>query len=193
MGATGISSRKNHLFGKLLMEEGRRLYGDKYALFANPIGNCVVVEFSDDKIALIKRSDKVAEYAGFYDTPGGYAEPTKHGFTSEGHFKAVKDEVNEEIGVPVESIEESHLIGIMKSIENFGKPDMLFRLRTGLPSNKIVTNEEVSGLEILARDQLYENLVEGTYKLVPPSEALMVAYFSLLKGYEVKNFSFLIE
>ena len=81
----------------------------------------------------------------------------------------------------------------MKSIENFGKPDMLFRLRTWLPSNKIVTNEEVSGLEILARDQLYENLVEGTYKLVPPSEALMVAYFSLLKGYEVKNFSFLIE
>ena len=88
-------------------------------------------------------------------------------------------------------LEKAHLIGMMANKENFRKPDMLFHLRTDLTSDKMGIGEEVSRLEKLSKDQLYENLVRGTHRLVPSSEALMVAYFSQLKNYNSNEFSFL--
>ncbi len=183
--ATNSAAKENHDFAKYLMENGRKFYNNEFAYFASPIGNCAIVESSDNKIALIKRADGMHEYPGFYDTPGGHANPSKHSSDSKGQFDAIKDEVSEEIKIPRESIEEAYLIGIMVNLENFRKPDLLFYLKTGLSSEKMDPNEEVSRLEKLTRDELFENWRKGTYNIVPPSEALLFSYFSLQKNYDL--------
>jgi len=183
--ATNSAAKQNPEYAQYLIEGGKRLFNNPYALFASPIGNCAIVESSDNKIALIKRSMGVHEYTGFYDTPGGHAEPLKHGFNSKDHFRAIKDEVSEEIKIPVESIEEAYFIGMCVNLENFRKPDMLFYLRTGLHSEKMDPNEEVSRLEKLTRDELFEKWKNRNYNIVPPSEALLVAYFNQQKGYDL--------
>ncbi|MBU2633733.1 MAG: NUDIX domain-containing protein [Nanoarchaeota archaeon] len=177
--ATNNAAKQDPKFAKYLMENGEKFYGNKFAYFASPIGNCAIVESSDNKIAFIKRADNVYDYPGFYDTPGGHPEPTKHSFDSKGQFDAIKDEVSEEIGIPKESIEEVYLIGIAVNKENFGKPDMLFYLKTKLHSNKMDINEEVSGLEKLSKDELFKRLKENTFKIFPGSEALIVTYYNL--------------
>jgi 8-oxo-dGTP pyrophosphatase MutT (NUDIX family) len=183
--ATNSAARENPEFAKYLMEQGKKFYDNEFAYFASPVGNCAVVESLDNKIALIKKADEMHEYPGFYDTPGGHANPLKHSFDSKGQFDAIKDEVSEEIKIPRESIEEAYLIGITVNLENFRKPDLLFYLRTGLPSSRMDPNEEVSRLEKLAKDELFENWKKGSYNIVPPSEALLFCYFSLEKGYDL--------
>jgi len=182
--ATNSAAKEDHEFAEYLMGKGMEFYNDEFAYFASPIGNCAIVESSDGKIALIKRAEDVHEYPGFYDMPGGHANPLKHSFDAKGQFDAIKDEVSEEIRIPRESIEESYLIGISQNKENFRKPDLSFYLRTGLHSSKMDPNEEVSRLEKLTKDELFEHYRKGTYKLVPPAEALLVSYFSL-QGYDL--------
>lgn len=183
--ATNGAAKEDPEFARFLMEKGKEFFKNEYIYFASPIGNCAVVEFSDGKIPLIKRSNLVYEYPGFYDTPGGHPEPTQHTFDAKGQFDAIKDEVSEELGIPKESIEEAHLLGVVINKRNFGKPDLLFHLRTGLSSDKMNPNYEVSGLEKLTKDQLFENLKKENFKTVPPSQALITAYFSLQKGYNL--------
>ena len=183
--ATNSAAREDPEFARLLMDEGERLHEDKYALFSKKIGNCAIVESADGKIAVIKRADDMHEYHGCYDTPGGHADPKvdEDGniedacFTPEYHFSEMKREVSEEIGIPSESIEESYLIGMAANLEMFGNPDMLFYLRTGLDSSRMDPNEEVAGLEKLTREELFERFKGGELELVPPSEALVTAYF----------------
>lgn len=183
--ATNGAAKEDAEFARYLMSRGKEFYGNEFAYFASPVGNCAVVESSDGKIALIKRSEEMYEYPGFYDTPGGHANPSKHSFDPKGQFDAIKDEVSEEIRIPKESIEEAYLISISVNNETFRKPDLGFYIRTGLHSNRMDPNEEVSGIEKLARDELFENWRTGTYKIVPPSQALLYAYFSLEKGYDL--------
>ena len=182
---TNSAAREDPEFAKYLMDKGKEFYNNEFVYFASPVGNCGIVESSDNRIALIKRAHDLHEYPGWYDTPGGHANPLKHSFDSKGQFDAIKDEVSEEIKIPRESIEESYLIGITANLENFRKPDLLFYLRTGLDSNKMDPNEEVSGLERLTNDELFEHWRKGTYKIVPPSQALLFAYFSLQQGYDL--------
>lgn len=189
--ATNKAAMEDPEYAKLLMKEAKRIHNDEYAFFSSPLGNCAIVESSNNKIALITRAKGSGEYSGYIDTPGGHANPAVHGFMAEGQFRAMKDETSEEIGIPFESIEEIYLIGICINKENFGKPDMLFYLRSGVSSNQWKFNEEVSKLEKLTKDQLFGHLTKGTYSLVPPSQALMVAYFSKQNNYDVKDFSFL--
>ena len=183
--ATNGAAKDDPGFAKYLMKQGKRFYNDKFAYFASPLGNCAIVESLDNKVALIKRADNLYEYPGWYDTPGGHPEPTKHSFDGKSLFNAIKDETSEEVKIPKESIEESYLIGLSVNKENFRKPDMLFYLRTGLHSNKMDPNHEVSRLERLSKDELFEHWKKRTYQIVPPSEALLFAYYSLQKGYDL--------
>lgn len=45
---------------------------------ASPLGNGAVVETSDKKIIVLKRSDNVGEFPGFYVFPGGHPEVNRH-------------------------------------------------------------------------------------------------------------------
>ena len=183
--ATNSAARKDAEFAQYLMENGRVFYNDPHAYFSNPIGNCAVIESADGKIALIKRAETMHEYPGFYDTPGGHPEPKQHTFDTKGQFDAIKDEVSEEIGIPVESIEEARIIGVTTNLENFGKPDLLFHLKTGLKGDKMSVSEEVSAVEIMDKNELYAHFRNGTRNIVPPSQALLAAYYSLQAGYEL--------
>ncbi|MBS3144213.1 NUDIX hydrolase [Candidatus Woesearchaeota archaeon] len=183
--ATNSAGRKDPEFAAYLLANGAAFYGDTHAYFGNPLGNCAIVESADEKIALIKRAETMHEYPGFYDTPGGHPEPKKHTFDARGQFAAITDEVCEEIGIPSESIEEATLMGITTNKENFGKPDLLFYLRTGLESGQMGLSEEVSGLETMSRDELFDHFKKGTRNIVPPSQALLAAYYSLQQGYDL--------
>lgn len=49
---------------------------DAFAYLSRKVGVAAVVETSDAKIALIKRSKSVGVYQDMYDTPGGHPEPS---------------------------------------------------------------------------------------------------------------------
>ena len=183
--ATNGAAKEDKEYTKYLMDKGKEFYNNEFEYFASPVGNCAIVESSDNKIALIKRAEDLYEYPGFYDTPGGHAEPLKHSFDSKGQFDAIKDETSEEIKIPKESFEEAYLSGISVNKETFRKPDLLFYLKTDLHSSKMDANEEVSGLERLSKDELFEHWKKRTYNIVPPSEFLLFAYYSLQKGYDL--------
>lgn len=61
-----------------LLSDGKQLArdGDEFAFLSRKVGVAAVVETSDAKIALIKRSKSVGVYQDMYDTPGGHPEPS---------------------------------------------------------------------------------------------------------------------
>lgn len=56
-------------------QQGEAKFGDPLALLAQPLGVGAILCTADDKVVLIRRSQKVAEAAGFLDIPGGHPEP----------------------------------------------------------------------------------------------------------------------
>jgi hypothetical protein len=61
-----------------LLADGKRLAAneDEFAFLSRKVGVAAVVETSDGKIALIKRSNSVGVYQDMFDTPGGHPEPS---------------------------------------------------------------------------------------------------------------------
>src|SRR3989344_234422 len=60
--ATNSAAKYDSEHARFLMEKGRIFFGDENLLFASPVGNCAIVESSDNKIALIKRAMDLYEY-----------------------------------------------------------------------------------------------------------------------------------
>ncbi len=185
--ATNSAARRDSKFAEYLQEQGQLFAGDKLAYFGNPLGNGSVVETSDKRIILTKRSDAVHEYPGCYDTPGGHAEPCLHGYDSEGQFDAICNELTEETNINAHVIIETRLIGVGSSTENFGKPEMLFMQKVDVLSSSLLPGEEVAAIETFSKDELFDRLRTGRVRVIPPSQALFVAYFSVHKGYDAKE------
>lgn len=58
-----------------LRQQGEAKFGDPLALLAQPLGVGAILCTADDKVVLIRRSQKVAEAGGLLDIPGGHPEP----------------------------------------------------------------------------------------------------------------------
>ncbi|XP_021658667.2 nudix hydrolase 9 isoform X2 [Hevea brasiliensis] len=89
---------------------------------SSPLGNGAVVETSDKKIVVLRRSSNVGEFPGHFVFPGGHLEPEEVGIAShqsgkdftgseiinkkasQEMFDSIIREVVEEIGVPMTSL-----------------------------------------------------------------------------------------
>ncbi|XP_024009501.1 nudix hydrolase 9 isoform X2 [Eutrema salsugineum] len=122
---------------------------------SSPLGNGAVIETSDKKIIVLRRSDNVGEFPGHYVFPGGHPEPIavgiddshqleKDGETSEllnkkvaqEMFDSIINEVVEETGIPASSLSSPLFIGISRRELNV-RPAMFFFIKCSHHSDEI--------------------------------------------------------
>ncbi|XP_015874252.3 nudix hydrolase 9 [Ziziphus jujuba] len=118
---------------------------------SSPLGNGAIVETSDKKILVLKRSNDVGEFPGHFVFPGGHPEPQEVGISFHQHeidseainkkvslemFDSIIREVVEEIGVPAASLCEPVFIGISRRELNV-RPAAFFSIKCSLDSMEI--------------------------------------------------------
>ncbi|MCA9740268.1 MAG: hypothetical protein H6695_18810 [Deferribacteres bacterium] len=106
-------------------------------LSARGLGISTMVETSDARVMLIRRSEKVSEHAGFLDVIGGHVHPVDHAPNGiPDVFFAIEDEVRSELGVPVDCIVETICIGLLENSE-WLKPELAFVSRLDVASAEV--------------------------------------------------------
>ncbi|CAF2085596.1 hypothetical protein YC2023_071233 [Brassica napus] len=118
---------------------------------SSPLGNAAVIETSDHKIIVLRRSDNVGEFPGHYVFPGGHPEPMSVGIDShqlekDGDvlnkkvtremFDSITREVVEETGIPASSLSTPLFIGISRRELNV-RPAMFFFIKCNHHSDDI--------------------------------------------------------
>ncbi|KAL0713648.1 hypothetical protein Bca4012_020626 [Brassica carinata] len=118
---------------------------------SSPLGNAAVVETSDHKIIVLRRSDNVGEFPGHYVFPGGHPEPMSVGIDSrqlekdgevlnkkvtQEMFDSITREVVEETGIPASSLSPPLFIGISRRELNV-RPAMFFFIKCSHHSDDI--------------------------------------------------------
>jgi hypothetical protein len=154
-------------------------YGKEY--MSNALAICSVIETSDDKIVVGKRSDKLAEYASWFHTVGGHPNPRNyHGAKDCDLFHAMRHELRGEIGLKDKEISYQRVLGL---VENTGthKPELVFITKTSMPSYDIPLRrkserEEHTKLMAISPRKLSFFLKKNTGNIVPPGEAGFVLY-----------------
>lgn len=111
----GLKS-KNNLLKKKLIENF-------------PFSISALIQTSDEKLVLAKRSDKTYMDKGtIHLIPAGHPEINKPKIDL---FEEILKEAEEECGIIVKDITDFHLLGIVKTLYPF-KPEVIFHLRLGL-------------------------------------------------------------
>ncbi len=130
---------------------------DPSSYMADPLGVGAVAVTADTKIMMIRRSRYVAEFPYCLDVPGGHPEPSAVAGCQSAHaadqrdfskvrpqdvvdelFDSIRQEVVDEIGVPMESLDEPILLGIMRQNASGGRPSCVFALRCALQSDAVL-------------------------------------------------------
>ena len=134
-----------------LRADGRSNHDDAHAHESRALGVETVLETSDGKFVLLRRSEGVATFRGVFDGPSGHPEPADAGVKNDltnldgiepatvrrEMFDAVVKECVEETGIPAAALSRPRLIGAMT--DSFGKPDLLFHTRTSLTAEQVGT------------------------------------------------------
>jgi len=98
-------------------------------LRADPLGNSAVVVTADGKIIVGRRSEAVFGHPGWYHCIGGHIDPDLH---ADGRvvdtFRAVTDEVTEELNVMADELEEIVCLGVIRDAAS-RQPEQLFAVR----------------------------------------------------------------
>ncbi|XP_019102258.1 PREDICTED: nudix hydrolase 9 isoform X1 [Camelina sativa] len=121
---------------------------------SSPLGNGAVIETSDKKIIVLRRSNNVGEFPGHYVFPGGHPEPTAVGIdyhqlesnvrtgellnkkVTQEMFDSIICEVVEETGIPASSLSPPLFIGISRRELNV-RPTMFFFVKCSHHSDDI--------------------------------------------------------
>jgi hypothetical protein len=145
---------------RCLKEEGISNADDASAFFANPFGNAALVITSDGCIPFFRRSFQTAEFALWWDVPGGHPEPSRirlPDFTDDAEsvnaqvlselFSSTKDEVRTELNIPLEHIGEPLLIGIVRAHASRGKPSAVFVVEVSMTAADVAKVYTIGGEE----------------------------------------------
>ncbi|CAH9073025.1 unnamed protein product [Cuscuta europaea] len=121
---------------------------------SSPLGNGAVVETSDKKILVLRRSNNVGEFPGYFVFPGGHPEPNEVGVTchksgtelnpseiinrkvSQEMFDSIVREVVEETGVPAANLSAPIFIGVSQRLMNV-RPTAFFFIKCNLQAKEI--------------------------------------------------------
>ncbi|KAL1215016.1 Nudix hydrolase 9 [Cardamine amara subsp. amara] len=122
---------------------------------SSPLGNGAVIETSDKKIIVLRRSNNVGEFPGHYVFPGGHPEPMSVGIddthqlekdveavevlnkkVTQEMFDSIICEVVEETGIPASSLSAPLFIGISRRELNV-RPAMFFFIKCSHHSDDI--------------------------------------------------------
>ncbi|XP_019106576.1 nudix hydrolase 9 isoform X2 [Beta vulgaris subsp. vulgaris] len=145
---TFVGTNLNPLWEKFLVQTEDETVRCQHT--SNPLGNGGIVETSDAKILVLKRSNNVGEFPGHFVFPGGHPEPEEVGITSHRKldteslhrsvslemFDSIIREVVEETGVPAISLSKPVFIGISRRELNV-RPTAFFFMKCSLQSKEI--------------------------------------------------------
>jgi 8-oxo-dGTP pyrophosphatase MutT (NUDIX family) len=130
---------------RALRRDGARSLGSNRAHLAMALGVETALRTADGALVLLRRSERVADFAGALNGPSGHPEPDRvsagGGTPMDGAsarreiFDATLRETAEETGVPLASLSRPKLIGTMMDAN--GKPDALFLTTTTLSRDEV--------------------------------------------------------
>ncbi len=89
------------------------------------LGISAIVVTADSRIVVVKRSDRVGEYPGHWDVPGGHIHPPGSGAPE--IFAAIEEELQGEIGLTPADLAAKAVIGLAENRAN-AKPELVFRV-----------------------------------------------------------------
>ncbi|CAO2840007.1 unnamed protein product [Amaranthus hypochondriacus] len=145
---TFVGTNLNPMWEKFLVQSEDETIRCQHT--SNPLGNGAIVETSDGKILLLKRSNNVGEFPGHFVFPGGHPEPEEAGITSHDNvvreslsrrvslemFDSIIHEVVEETGIPAISLAKPVFIGISRRELNV-RPTAFFFIKCSLESKEV--------------------------------------------------------
>lgn len=133
-----------HPFGKELAVYGIEHFKNSRSCLADPLGVGCLLLTADDKFIFLKRAMWTGEDKGKLDRPGGHPEPDNvspaikywteeqcqnpenvHRIREE-IFDSVKHEVRDEVNLPIETLKDPELLGVIRSLERLGRPSAEF-------------------------------------------------------------------
>lgn len=125
---------------------------------ASPLGNAAIVETTDTKVVLLKRSQNVGECPDTIVCPGGHPEPEMVGIKSMAEWKEIRGgkyvtsdwskqichelfdamvrEVVEETGIPRSRLGTVKCIGFTERVVN-KRPDIIFHIPCSITANEV--------------------------------------------------------
>ena len=107
---------------------------------ASILAVCAVIETSDSKIIIGKRSSKLAESKSVWHVIGGSIDQISK---SETAFNAIRKEMREEIGLESDDIEKVECIGLGRN-NKISKPEFLFYVICNITSEKLKSKMSIA-------------------------------------------------
>ena len=170
-----------------LRADGRSNHDDAHAHESRALGVETVLETSDGKLVLLRRSEGVATFRGVFNGPSGHPEPADAGVKADlanldgiepaavrrEMFDAVVKECVEETGIPAAALSRPRLIGAMT--DSFGKPDLLFHTRTSLTAEQV-------GTCLTNASEAWESSAADVVDATPPEDVESRAGADVRKG-----------
>jgi 8-oxo-dGTP pyrophosphatase MutT (NUDIX family) len=145
-----------------------KMCNDSACFLACPLGNGAVVETSDGKVLLLKRSDNVGECPGMVVFPGGHPEPsvTKNEDYVHELADSILREITEETGAAKETLSEPLLIGFCARVQNHRPAYFCFvkcsltsaEMKRNYDAGNVVDRYESNELLVVAREDLEHEL-----------------------------------
>ncbi len=188
------------------MDQGRATHGDAGAYLSQKLGVSAVVCTTDGDLVLMKRSTKgVADFQGFYDTPGGHPEPSNVGLafppaasdTKDGEqaarlrrnvcheiFHSAAQEVADEVGVPLDKLGPPLLLGIVRQLDSGCTPSAAFLIPCRCSTAEVRAcysagpkeQDESTGLVFVPKTHLQDFLATTTLQLAPAARGSLGLY-----------------
>ena len=120
---------------------------------SNPLAVCAAVGTSDGKLVIGRRSGSVMEHAGYWHVPGGHVEPAHLVDGRVDVFRAMLDELFEELGVAENQVA-LRCLGLFRPVDTL-KPELAFSAEVGYTAAELLAlprNDEHEELRLLNDD-----------------------------------------
>ncbi len=144
----GLSHYKELLYSNQFTQESQEQFGNDS--LSRALGVSVVLISRDEQIILIKRSGVVGENPGDLDVLGGHMHPTENALSGiPDPFLAIKAEIKEEVHLDLKDAAPLDCFGLIETVDT-KKPELLFKIQTGLGAKEIIKLASVKQSEEVA-------------------------------------------
>jgi len=203
----GTNCTPDDSFYARLLDDGKCLLGVERGFIADPLGVGSITLTKDNKFLVLERSHNTSEYQGYIDPPAGHAEPARAGWDIAADvqpdkpefesafmkelFFSIKDEIVQEVNLPIESLSEPLLCAVIRQVgPSRSRPNAVFLVRCNLSEAQVrelyerggTEKDESVALHALSRDDLVLAREEGNVNGAPLTPQTRVCISLLLSG-----------